>query len=292
MFHVKHFWKNKAGEGLYGLFSCFEGRVMMDITKYYGAPNERPLDVIKPDGGFAGIFRVIACVGDSLSSGEFESTQENGSKGYHDLYDYSWGQYIARALGAKVYNFSRGGMSAKWYLESWGAENGVWDESKAAQAYIMALGVNDLFGLKQELGSAADIDLSNPENNLPTFAGMYGKIIQKYKAIQPKARVFLLTMPREGNEGDRIRFRHAQLLREIAALFDYVYVIDLYRYGPVYDAQFKYNFWLGGHMNPAGYLLTAQMVMSYMDYLIRQNPEDFAQVGFVGTPWHNETRKW
>ena len=38
----------------------------MDITKFYADPNEQPLDRIKPDGGFTGIFRTIACVGDSL----------------------------------------------------------------------------------------------------------------------------------------------------------------------------------------------------------------------------------
>ena len=85
----------------------------MDITKFYASRDERPLDIIKADGGFTGIFRTMAFVGDSLSSGEFESTNAEGGKGYHDLYEYSWGQYIARAAGLKAYNFSRGGMTAK-----------------------------------------------------------------------------------------------------------------------------------------------------------------------------------
>jgi hypothetical protein len=37
-------------------------------------------------------------------------------------------------------------------------------------------------------------------------------------------------------------------------------------------------------MNPAGYLLTARMIESYMDYIIRHNAEDFAEVGFIGLP--------
>ncbi len=269
----------------------------MDITKFYADGHERPLDVIKPDGGFTGIFRTMAFIGDSLSSGEFESTSPDGGKGYHDLFEYSWGQYIARAAGLKAYNFSRGGMTAKEYLESWGEANGVWDPDKAAQAYVLALGVNDLFGLRQELGTAADVDPENPENNKPTFAGMYAKIIQKYKAIQPKARFFLMTMPRESakyaeNPGDMLKLEHAKVLYDLADLFEFTYVIDLWKYGPTYDAEFRYNFFLGGHMNPAGYLLTAQMTMSYIDWIIRNKPEDFAQVGFIGTPWHNEERKW
>ena len=35
--------------------------------------NEKPLEHRVTDGGFASIFRTIGCVGDSLSSGEFES---------------------------------------------------------------------------------------------------------------------------------------------------------------------------------------------------------------------------
>lgn len=45
-------------------------------------------------------------------------------------------------------------------------------------------------------------------------------------------------------------------------------------------------------MNAAGYRLTALMVESYIDYIIRNNPEDFKQIGFVGTPVHNANAKW
>ena len=83
-----------------------------------------------------------------------------------------------------------------------------------------------------------------------------------------------------------------ELLYDLAAHFDYTYVLDLYRYAPVYDAEFRRNFYLGGHMNAAGYVLTSKMVMSYIDYLVRHNPEDFAQVGFIGKPFHNMNAKW
>ena len=42
------------------------------------APDERPLDNLKGTCGFAGIFKEIGVIGDSLSSGEFESMYENG----------------------------------------------------------------------------------------------------------------------------------------------------------------------------------------------------------------------
>ena len=257
--------------------------------------NERPLENLVTDGGFCGIFRTIGCIGDSLSSGEFESTQPDGSKGYHDYYDYSWGQYLARMAGCKVFNFSRGGMSAEWY-HRFADENGFWNSEYKCQAYILALGVNDLNASSTlEVGSLADIDLENYENNAPTFAGHYAKIIQKIKKVQPKARVFLMTVPRSPDTPEHVeqkRIKHAELLYQLAETFEFTYVMDFRKYAPVYDEDFRAKYYLGGHMNPAGYLLTAKFVASYMDYIIRQNPEDFAQVGFIGTEYHNNFAKW
>nr|MCR4719613.1 hypothetical protein [Bacillota bacterium] len=88
------------------------------------AKNEKPLDSLVEGYSNTAIFRTIAFIGDSLSSGEFETVDSEGNKEYHDLYEYSWGQYIARKNGLKAYNFSRGGMTAKCYLESFAEENG------------------------------------------------------------------------------------------------------------------------------------------------------------------------
>ena len=92
-----------------------------DFIKNIDDPNEKPLDNLT-DCGFCGILRTIGCVGDSLSSGEFETIDENGKRHYYDLFDYSWGQFMGRTLGSKVYNFSIGGMSAKQYCESFAKE--------------------------------------------------------------------------------------------------------------------------------------------------------------------------
>lgn len=266
----------------------------MDISQYIANPNEQPLDRICPDGGLCSIFRTIACIGDSLSSGEFESTDEGCTKhGYHDYFEYSWGQYIARMIGAKVYNFSKGGMTAKQYLTEFADRKGYWADDKLCQAYIMALGVNDL-NHHVPLGSVKDICPENyTENNPDTFAGQYATILQRYRELMPKSRFFLVTMPRSGNvERDARGDGHAALLYDIAQMFEFTYVIDLHRYAPVYDAEFRRNFYLGGHLNAAGYYLTAQMIASYIDYIVRSHPEDFSQIGFIGKGVHNYTAKW
>ena len=68
----------------------------------------------------------------------------------------------------------------------------------------------------------------------------------------------------------------------MANLFDRTYFIDLYTYAPEYNQQFRDKFFLG-HMTATGYILSARMIESYIDYIIRKNPKDFAQVGFIGT---------
>ncbi|MBE6610675.1 MAG: SGNH/GDSL hydrolase family protein [Ruminococcaceae bacterium] len=257
----------------------------MNVTSLFNE-NELPLESLVTDGGFVGIFRTIACVGDSLSSGEFESIDDDGKKHYHDLYDYSWGQYIARMAGCKVYNFSKGGMTAKQYIESFAEQRGFWDKELASQAYIIALGVNDLFNQHMPLGSAEDICLEDYTKNAPTFCGYYAAIIQRYKEIQPDAKFFFMTMPSSANEAqNKITEELLALLNKLTEIFSNSYVIDLYNYAPVYDAYFREKFFLGGHMNACGYILTAKMVASYIDYIIRHNMDDFKQIGFVGTPY-------
>ena len=39
---------------------------------------KNPLEQLAPNGGFCGIFHTIGCIGDSMSSGEFECINEQG----------------------------------------------------------------------------------------------------------------------------------------------------------------------------------------------------------------------
>lgn len=265
----------------------------MKFEDFMNKENEKPLDRIVTDGGFCGIFRKIGCIGDSLSSGEMESMDESGSKGYHDYYEYSWGQYMARDVGCEVLNFSKGGMRADLFCDFFAVEEDLWNPEKKCQAYIIALGVNDINAYGENLGEISDVDSADWRNNRKTFAGYYGQIIQRLKQNQPKARFFLVTIPKSEDESRRkAEDRHQKLLYEMAELFDYTYVIDFRKYAPVYDSKFHARFGLGGHLNAAGYRLTAKMMESYMDYIIRNHMEDFAQAAFIGKPVHNCGAKW
>ena len=255
----------------------------MNIYEYIScAEDEKPLDRMVTDGGFCAIFRSIACIGDSLSSGEFESVKADGTKGYHDFYEYSWGQFLGRSCGSKVYNFSKGGMTAQNYMEFFADSLGLWGRDKLCQAYIIALGVNDILNQGHTLGSVDDVVLEDYTKNEKTFAGYYAQIIQRIQLLQPRAKIFLVSMPREGGEKDELRKAHRDLLKAFTKLFKNTYLVDLYEYAPVYDAEMRKKFFLG-HMTATGYILTARMIESYIDYIIRKNPEKFNQVGFIGT---------
>ncbi len=256
----------------------------MDWNNYLYPENEQPLDRLVEGYSRTSIFRTIAFIGDSLSSGEFETRDEAGKAHYHDLYEYSWGQYIARKNGLKAYNFSKGGMTAKQYIETFAESRGFWDADKAAQAYVIALGVNDIYNKKWEIGSVEDIDTEDWHNNKETFAGFYGAIVSRYKEISPEAKFFFVTFPRS-DRADREETTHTviDLLYKLTEIFDNSYVIDLYKYGPLYGAKFRERFYLHGHMTPDGYILTAELVDSYIDYIVRHNPRDFKQTGFINS---------
>lgn len=261
----------------------------MELNKFFNEDkNEKPLDNNAVDGGYVGIFRKIAIVGDSLASGEHESLDASGNSGYHDYFDYSWGQYIARIAGTTVYNFTRGGMSAKEYCDSFAQAMGYWGTDKLAQAYIIALGVNDLVNMEMEIGSTDDICLEDLHQNKPTYMGYYAKIIQQYKRMVPDAKFFLVTMCHEHYDDDRpfrdeLRKKQVKAMYELADFFDNCYVIDLYKYSPEHDDEFIKKFYTGFHLNAMGYELFGRMICSYIDYIIRHNPEDFSQAGFIGT---------
>lgn len=249
---------------------------------------EKPLDNIADDGGYTSIFRTVCCIGDSLSSGEFESMSDDGQRGWHDMFEYSWGQYMARMCGFKCYNFSRGGMTAKEYCESFAEKCRFWSPEFASQCYIIALGVNDLSNEGRPVGSVDDIK-EDWHCNEKTFAGYYGTIVQRIKAIQPRAKFFFMTMPRDSSdseEKDIIKQNGRKLLYDLAEKFDNSYVIDLYEYAPIYDDKFKEVMFLRGHMSPMGYIYTAKIVASYIDFIIRSNPADFKEVPFIGTDLH------
>lgn len=260
----------------------------MDYKRFEIGKNEKPLDNLKETCGFAGVFKQVGVIGDSLSSGEFESHDEQGNIMYTDMYDYSWPAVLERITGTKYNNYSRGGMTAREYMQSWADANGFWQRN---QAYIIALGNNDSFVFGHPLGSVKDVCPASPQNNADTFFGNMGKIISKLKTIEPNARIFVVTPQLRGEACDNDIRYIASELNKLCAKFDFTYLLDMTSYAPAYDAEMRKSFGLGFHPNPMGYYAYALMVGNYIDYVIRSNPKDFATIPFLGTSLKNKDFK-
>ena len=77
----------------------------MDWEKELYFKDEHPLEHLTEGYSNTSIFRTMAVIGDSLASGEFEVHHADSTTEVFDMFDYSWGQFLARKNGIKVYNF-------------------------------------------------------------------------------------------------------------------------------------------------------------------------------------------
>ncbi len=250
---------------------------------------KNPIFKITEDAGLVSIFKTIGCVGDSLSSGEHEK-KINGKTYWNDYYEYSWGQYIARKCGNKVYNFSRGGMNASMFLTSFGESVGIKDKEKACQCYIIALGVNDVSdlrrnsGLYEEMGSFRSAISKDYQENMKTFLGCYLNIIRDIRGLVPESKIFVVTPPKSDvHEKDRRKYydKFARELNDLPNLLPSIYVIDLRKYAPYYGKKFRDKYFNESHMNAMGYKFSADMIGTYMNYIINKNYKDFKEVAYI-----------
>lgn len=232
-----------------------------------------PLGTILTDGGFTKIFRTIGVVGDSLSSGEMaygDATDESTTK-YVDMYEYSWIQYMARYCGSTAHNFSRGGLSTRTFFSD-SSYTKMMDSAYKCQAYFIALGHND-YNQGVPIGSSADIHIDNPDANADTYYGNYAKIISKIKTVSPKAKIFCIGMKHKGFK------QYNDVIEYMQTIFDNVYFLNMNKYNSNYESWEDTQ----GHGNAMGYLNYSYQISSYVDWIIKNNRDDFKYVQFINT---------
>ena len=249
----------------------------------YTVAADNPFRVLRDDPGLLSCFLNVGCIGDSLASGVAVYKDSSGETVVNSVnrYQYSWGQYLARMTGNKYYNWSAGGLRTDtWLSSSYAAE--CFDGNHKCEAYIIGLGQNDN-NAKKEVGSSADIDLSDYHNNVDSFYGRYAKIIQKILEIQPKAKIFVITDPNDAVDAAG----YNEAIRYMATIFNNVYVIDMRTYwnsapcAELLNSQKRY-----GHFNAVGYYLIAKMTMTYIDWIMQTNYLDFREIENIGTDYH------
>lgn len=264
---------------------------------------ENPIAKIRREAGFTSIIRSWGFIGDSLSSGVMNYTSPAPAGTVH-MYDLSWCQMLCRLTGATGYNFSYGGQYAKRWVTGKN-ESGTpnqpercWEGAKVnpKDGYIIALGENDKDAAQQaiyECGNVStDVGTYNPETDTDTnansYAGWMAGIIQRIKSIQPKAPIFIVNLPK--NPAGTTREEYNKVISDLCDKFNGVYLIDLYKYAPdfYYEPNFYNTYFHPSHMTALGYQWLAWTICTYIDWIIRNNMQDFANQQFVGTQyWHD-----
>ena len=102
------------------------------------------------------------------------------------------------------------------------------------------------------------------------------------KDIQPKAHIFVITNIIQQIEDHG----YNDAIRYMAEHYDNVFLIDYYIYGqdalnsPLMLSQKRL-----GHYTALGYRIMAQYINTYIDWYMRNNPDKFTQIEFIGTEW-------
>lgn len=157
-------------------------------------------------------------------------------------------------------------------------DKACFDGNHKCEAYIIGLGQNEN-NRKYKIGTVEDINLGDYTQNPDTYYGNYGKIIQKIQEMQPKAKIFILTDPLKSVENAG----YNSAVREIAGIFKSVYLVDLYTYGTaLYNSGFLYQQKRGGHYNAVGYFICAMIISTYIDWIMKKNPNEFREIEFIG----------
>lgn len=227
------------------------------------------------------IFHTIGVVGDSLASGQ---GRINNMSTYHDFYDFSWPQCMAKEIGSTVYNFTKSGLNTRTWLTNqtygWSLAN---DGNHRSDCYIIGLGANDVALGSEYVGSSSDINIADYTQNADTYYGNYARIISMLRTVEPRSYIFVLTNPVYGSDAT-VRAALNDAVRYMPTIFNRVYLID-------FDTdEFTGNSFIArnnvhSHYTPAAYKYIANLITKEMSKIIYNNPSEFYWANLVGTQY-------
>lgn len=235
------------------------------------------------------LFPRIAMVGDSLASGEIVDNDEralgvlyggvhpdrgvvNEGPACHDLYESSWCSHICRRINAQSKHFTKGGITAKGWLEYINYYMAI-DKIKYP-LFFVALGAND-FNCGFKLGTSKDTLKSD------TFAGYYNEVIKSIKTINPHAVVLCLSMYYDDDEsapnalGDK-RSDYSNMIKQITTNYEKVYYLDFAH--ECENVLNKTKHIRGGHYDSVGYLAISYEIEKLANKVLLENVDDLRDV--------------
>lgn len=240
-------------------------------------------------------FRKIVCIGDSLTRGQLDTTSPDSS-GADVGTAFSYPMQLAKMTGCTVVNCGIGGATASrqhdnnWMdaMERSSAFPAADFLENPGDAYIIALGTNDLSST--DTGNSfsgnveTDIHLLDWRLNANTSVGGYAAIIQRIYQMQPKAKIFCVTIPKTRNVDTSKTDANAKIAA-IASML-HCHVIDLYTYAENRYGIFTDFYKNSGLNNALGYNLRARQYIAYIDWIMEHNLEAFRNIAFIGTGYN------
>lgn len=296
-----------------------------EVIKSFEYNDEKPFDKGIIYGGAVSVFPNICVIGDSLSAGCMvfgDATDSSDDKsGQTDMYNYSWGKFLAKNCHCNPYIIAQGGLAARTFfdddrrpsLDNMNIEDALKEDGTPmpfheqltsgkynSEAYFIALGHNDYNMWKSDtwnpnkdnwsvyLGSPDDINLVDGVF-VKSFYGYYAKIIYTIKQQVPNAKIFAITMKQEGVKHDGGvmgvgGFKDLNnAIRYMATIFDNIYILDMAKERPEIPDWHYTN----GHGNALGYGEYGAEIGTYVDWMIKKNPTLFGYVQFINTSYAN-----
>ena len=206
------------------------------------------------------MFPKMVGIGDSLMSGEHETSQPK----WVDKYEYSWLSQICRRCGSKVTHYSKGGLTAKSWLEEYGS---AFKKDKDTYPVVfIALGTNDM---------AQNYTPGTINDTEDTFASYYKKIIKIVRDKNPHCIIFLCSLYYDNYERNTAKFNNTII--EISQQYKLCYYIDI-------SNRCKYNmtkteYKSESHFNTLGYYFISFEIQNLANEQLCNNYKDIEMIG-------------
>lgn len=199
------------------------------------------------------MFNKVACIGDSYTEGAIEYKTSDGRTLQSIDSRYSYPTQLSKIANIQTVNLGHAGYTTtQWYNKYKDIDLSGYD------CAIIWLSINDWF------------------NGKVFQKEQYVNIINKLRTDNKNIPIFCITNTKNYLT---TAYTFNEEIKEVA-INNNCYIIDLGEYS---DWTPKSKWLNGSHPNAYGYYHNAEMINSYINYIIENNKADFYNLSFVGT---------
>ena len=225
---------------------------------------------------FLRCFHKITGIGDSLMAGFTSIGADTVNSATARAAGNNWFDYLCTRLNRTGTNLAIGSSTIhNWrYADQAGMASDINNANIDTDCYMVGLGVNDM-SQSLTIGSSADIDSGNIENNADSVYGNLYYILAKLKTFNPYAKIFVFTIPKHGN--DNVTPMNTAI-SAVCGMLSNVFCIELPR--DKFDVSFLNDNFTNGHYNPISYNYMSLIIESEINNYIFSNNSDFKWIPY------------